>query len=78
MEISGFIFDDIKLILDPRGKGMNVKILIGRLIFFEKKHIFGGVKHWNPFCSEKQEDCVLRDYYVGQFFSSLCYNFGGF
>ena len=55
MEISGFIFDNIKLILDPRGKGMNVKILIGRLIFFGKKHIFGGVKHWNPFCSEKQE-----------------------
>ena len=49
-----FIFDNIKLILDPRGRGMNVKILIGMLIFFFFKHIFGGVKHWNPFSSENK------------------------
>ena len=32
-----FIFDNIKLILDPRGRGKNVKILIGRLFFSPKK-----------------------------------------
>ena len=48
-----------------------------------KEMAASGVKHWNPFSSEKRErererereNCVLRDY-VGQFFFLTFFTFG--